>query len=381
MDDHDDVAAMAAAWPPEGGARGEPMTYREHRAADRRPADGAAAPTAGLAAGPFGRRMAAGGAAHRQEPGRARPEMPRPAAGGFAAWPDRPARAPGFGTRHATGMAGYRGRWAGPAAEAEPFAGDAPAAGRPQAARRAEGIRAGRGGAAAGGGGGRPMAGDFFGRFAPAAGTRFAPDGSGRPGGYAQGGSPPQWPAPGDDGGVLPGPAAGAARRDPGDGAVPRDRVSRMGDGPPAGAARGAGAEADARHAARVQAYAAKQDHVRTELPDYDRVVSAARIPVSAALAAALVDSEHTARLEYHLAKNPERLAELNRMPPREAARAVGRLKAAIAGAAEARPTRAPAPLTPLRGGAAGPLRSLAELAASDNAADYIELRRAQRRA
>jgi hypothetical protein len=140
-------------------------------------------------------------------------------------------------------------------------------------------------------------------------------------------------------------------------------------------------AEAAARHDALARAYAAKQDYVRAELPDYDGVVGAERIPVSQALAAALVESEHTARLEYHLAKNPERLAELNRLSPRDAARAVGRLEAAISAAGENRATRAPAPLAPLRGGAAGPLRSLAELAESDNAADYIELRRAQRRA
>lgn len=148
----------------------------------------------------------------------------------------------------------------------------------------------------------------------------------------------------------------------------------------PAGVAPPASAADIAAHDALARAYVAKQDHARAELADYDRVVSAARIPVSGALAAALVDSEHTARLEYHLAKNPERLAEMNRLPPREATRAVARLEAAIVGAEAIRPTRAPAPLSPLRGGTAGPLRSLADLAASDNAADYIELRRAQRR-
>ncbi|MCW5714897.1 MAG: hypothetical protein KIT43_10335 [Bauldia sp.] len=210
--------------------------------------------------------------------------------------------------------------------------------------------------------------------------------------------APARWPAAGDPRQAA---ALAAARgQEPSSDGAAHGRPPIGPDGfAPAPAARGASPEgapgaawfdptlrrasdaAAQRHTALARAYAAKQDHARAELPDYDRVVGAARMPVSHALAEALVESEHTARLEYHLARSPEKLAELNRLSPREAARAVGRLETAIAGAAAPRPTRAPAPLAPLRGGAAGPMRSLAELATSENAADYIELRRAQRRA
>lgn len=251
--------------------------------------------------------------------------------------PDRAAEAPRAGA--AAAGRGFAGR-GGPL--------DAPGA-----------APAGRGTAAAGPWPGEP----------PAAARGYAPS----PDGEAE-------DAEGFDAGILSGHDGPAAGDDPRAPAAhdPADDEAAWHDIDASARAEEAAAR---RHEALARAYAAKQDHARTELPDYDRVVGAARLPVSAALAEALVESEHTARLEYHLARSPEKLAWLNRLSPLDAARAVGRLEAAIADAARPRPTRAPAPLAPLRGGAAGPMRSLAELARSENAADYIELRRAQRRA
>ena len=125
--------------------------------------------------------------------------------------------------------------------------------------------------------------------------------------------------------------------------------------------------------------YAEMQEDARAELPDYDRVVGAARLVVSDALKDALIESDQTAKLEYFLAKNPGELAKLNRMSPTEAARAVGRLEERLSKQQQSRPTQAPTPLTRLNGGAAGPARALADLAKSDSPEDYIAARRAER--
>lgn len=128
----------------------------------------------------------------------------------------------------------------------------------------------------------------------------------------------------------------------------------------------------------RARAYAEKQEDARAALPDYDTVVGAARMAVSDPVAEALMESEHTARLEYHLAKNPKTLAELNRMSPKQAALAVGRLEAVLTAQPAKRSTQAPPPPSALKGGTAGPVKSLSDLARNENAGDYIAARRAE---
>jgi hypothetical protein len=109
--------------------------------------------------------------------------------------------------------------------------------------------------------------------------------------------------------------------------------------------------------------YEEKRATGRAEMPDYDQVIAAApKIPINDELALLIVESDQTARLEYHFAKNPKKLAEINRMSPREAARAIGRLEAQLSNSAPNRSTQAPPPVPPIRGGAAGPKKSLGEL-------------------
>lgn len=120
--------------------------------------------------------------------------------------------------------------------------------------------------------------------------------------------------------------------------------------------------------------YAEKQEDARAELPDYDRVVGAAQMRVSDAVAEALMESEQTARLEYHLAKNPKTLAELNRMSPKQAALAVGRLEERLSKPQPNRTTQAPAPVTPLKGGGAGPAKSLSTMSMEE----YVAHRKAE---
>lgn len=119
---------------------------------------------------------------------------------------------------------------------------------------------------------------------------------------------------------------------------------------------------------ALARIYQERQRVARDELPDYDDVVLAARLPVTPAVERALVESDITGRLEYHLAKNPEKLAELNRMSPSQAARAIGRLEELLSRSAPA-PTQAPAPMTRLNGGGASPRRALGDLPMEEYAA------------
>lgn len=110
-----------------------------------------------------------------------------------------------------------------------------------------------------------------------------------------------------------------------------------------------------------ARSYAQKQQDARTEMPDYDKVVTAARLEVEPAVADAIMESEHTARIEYHLAKNPQTLARLNNMSPLQAAREIGRLEAQLSRTAEGKRTQAPSPLKPMKGGA-GPKKTPAEM-------------------
>jgi hypothetical protein len=141
-------------------------------------------------------------------------------------------------------------------------------------------------------------------------------------------------------------------------------------------------AETQARETARQEAlaasYAEKRTMARDEMPDFDQVIAgASAIRLNDNLALLIVESDQTAKLEYHLAKNPQKLRDLNRMSPTEAARAIGRLEAQLSPSAQNRSTQAPAPLAPIRGGAAGPAKSLADM----DMDAYVAARKAGRKA
>jgi len=141
---------------------------------------------------------------------------------------------------------------------------------------------------------------------------------------------------------------------------------------------------AETREAAKRQVvarnYEERQSKARARLPDYDKVVaSAAGITLAAPLIDAIVESELAPEIEYHLALNPAKLHALNNMPAGQVAREIGRLEAVLQATPQARTTQAPAPVSPLKGGAAGPVKSLAELAKGEDASAYIAARRAAR--
>lgn len=94
--------------------------------------------------------------------------------------------------------------------------------------------------------------------------------------------------------------------------------------------------------------------------PDYDQVMQqaqAAGLKVSNVVEDLLIESEHSAQLQYYFAKHPDALDQVNQMTERQAARAIGNLEAQISVPQRRnnQQTRAPAPFRPLSGGAAPP--------------------------
>lgn len=108
----------------------------------------------------------------------------------------------------------------------------------------------------------------------------------------------------------------------------------------------------DAWREARV-AHDERVEEAREEIPDYDQVVTAAKVPVSPDVSREILASDKSALLSYHLAKNPEKLQALNGMTGSELAREIGRLEGSVRMPASNRKTNAPSPIQPLKGGAA----------------------------
>lgn len=102
----------------------------------------------------------------------------------------------------------------------------------------------------------------------------------------------------------------------------------------------------------RVLEHQDRVEDARSEIDDYDKVLAAAKTPVSDAVARELLLSDKSALLSYYLAKNPEKLETLNRMTGHELAREIGRLEGAVRMPPKNTKTNAPAPISQLKGGA-----------------------------
>lgn len=101
-----------------------------------------------------------------------------------------------------------------------------------------------------------------------------------------------------------------------------------------------------AHHADRVS-------EAREKLSDFDKVVAkASTIQASLALNEAIYESDKSALLLYHLAARPEEVAELSRMPIAQMARRIGQIEARLSYPSQRTETKAPPPVSGLRGGA-----------------------------
>jgi hypothetical protein len=86
-------------------------------------------------------------------------------------------------------------------------------------------------------------------------------------------------------------------------------------------------------------------------VPDFDQIIAGSQdMPISYAAQELILESPKGPLLAYYLAKNPDRLAEINRMPPTAAAREIGRLEARIRTPKPKARTNAPPPPKPQRG-------------------------------
>lgn len=105
----------------------------------------------------------------------------------------------------------------------------------------------------------------------------------------------------------------------------------------------------------RSVAHLERVEDAREVIADFDQTMKAMDgVNVRQDVIDEIMSSDKSALLAYHLAKNPSELAAMDRMSARELARAMGRLEATLDLPTVKKQTSAPAPLAPLKGGAAG---------------------------
>ena len=115
----------------------------------------------------------------------------------------------------------------------------------------------------------------------------------------------------------------------------------------------------------KFKAWSERIAKAKTELPDFDEMVQSSEVSVSDPVRDAIMESDVGPQILYHLAENTEFASKLNGMSVISALREIGKLEARLekpATSTERAPTgttvvgksRAPAPITPIRGGATG---------------------------
>jgi hypothetical protein len=103
----------------------------------------------------------------------------------------------------------------------------------------------------------------------------------------------------------------------------------------------------------RDEAHLERLKEARGTVTDFDRVLQKMTgVNVRDELIDEIKESDKSALLTYHLASNPDKLAELNHMSDRERAREIGRLEATLKLPSGKKQTSAPPPPSTLRGAA-----------------------------
>lgn len=121
-------------------------------------------------------------------------------------------------------------------------------------------------------------------------------------------------------------------------------------------------------------AHLERLEDARETISDFDTVMGTMKgVTVREDVLDEIKSSDKSPLIAYHLAKNPDKLAEMNRMSARELAREIGRLEGSLRMPAGKKQTGAPPPPTNLRGGAAPAV----DLASADMDA-YVAARRQQ---
>lgn len=103
-----------------------------------------------------------------------------------------------------------------------------------------------------------------------------------------------------------------------------------------------------------AEAHLERIEEFRDKVKDFDATMKAASsLQTAPHVEELILDSDKSAHLLYHLAKNPDRLARLNDMSERDAAREIGRIESRLSLPNPKTQTKAPKPVTPPKGGAA----------------------------
>jgi hypothetical protein len=143
---------------------------------------------------------------------------------------------------------------------------------------------------------------------------------------------------------------------------------------------------ADERRLRAEGAFQARFKELAVAIPDFaDSQITLKTFPPRDDIAEMIVKSDLGAEVAYVLGKSHEAIEELNSLPPVEAARWIGRLESFILNnkqqpktePARRNVTRASAPLSTLKGGAA-PSQDVHSLAKSDDVSAYIAARNKQ---
>ena len=105
-----------------------------------------------------------------------------------------------------------------------------------------------------------------------------------------------------------------------------------------------------------VEAWQKRINEIKTELPDFDDMIGSADVVISDQVRDAILESDVGPRIAYHLAENPDVAEKIKTMSISAALREIGKLEARFErkAAPEDRPvatkSKAPAPISPLKG-------------------------------
>lgn len=104
-----------------------------------------------------------------------------------------------------------------------------------------------------------------------------------------------------------------------------------------------------AKQAERMQeAFLEKAEKAAERYPDFQTVVSNPSLQINEAMAEYIADSELGAEVAYFLGKNPLKAGAIAQMSPIKAARELSRIESELASKPQAKPTKAPDPITPV---------------------------------
>lgn len=99
-----------------------------------------------------------------------------------------------------------------------------------------------------------------------------------------------------------------------------------------------------------AQNWASQVQDAKSRYADFETVALDQSVPITEAMAAAIQTSDVGADVAYHLGLNKGLAAEIARMAPLEAARAIGRIEAQLTAPKARTETNAPDPITPVKG-------------------------------